>query len=264
MNAASDPINQYGLSHGYAVMPDPYDSYRWQAYEQERVRRQTLEAVAQQQAGLAAVLSDMLGSDPSSSATLYPTSYLQPTHSWSLCCCEDEDDDDDDSRRRKKKKKCKGSECRRKTLSFQRAGPHWCDGRSWGGKIWGMTRSPGDKNRSNWRGYVDPAIGKREEDALCRWYHHHDEANYVTVCDSCQGHGYLEWSPGYYDDAYNTAANDIDAYYGSFGASRLPNMPPHRGYSGHPAGNVEQWRVRDHKAASKKSSSSSSSSSSDD
>ncbi|CAK7274388.1 hypothetical protein SEPCBS57363_006138 [Sporothrix epigloea] len=169
MDATSHPVNQYGLNHGYAFMPNPYDPYGWQAYEQECARRQTLEAVAQQQAGLAAVLSEVLSSDSSPSAMPYTSSSLQllPSSGYYYAPVCDLDDDDDE-RRRRKKKKCSGLKCWRKSLSLQRAGPHWCDGKNWGGKVWGLTRSPGDKNRSNWLMYYDPEIDKSEVQAICR------------------------------------------------------------------------------------------------
>ena len=171
MDVAANPAHHYGLSHGYAIMPNPNDPYGWQAYEQERSRRNILEAIARQEAEATAALSGTLLSATSTTAATRPSSCLSSASSLSSLSecssssssssCETDDDtsddadDDEDGKKKKKKlrykaktksntKRCSGTECRSKTLSFQRASPHWCDGKKWGGKIWGVTRTPGD------------------------------------------------------------------------------------------------------------------------
>lgn len=147
-DVASRPVNQYGLSHGYTIMPDPNDPYGWQAFEEERARQKCL-------AGLATQFPSLCSSTTAATAT------TRSTKSASKCSSsdgEDDDDDDgsdDDSTRetpvvvvccdcKKKKKGCNGLWCKRRSLSFQRSKPHWCDGKKWGGKIWGLSRAPGD------------------------------------------------------------------------------------------------------------------------
>lgn len=145
-DVAASPANQYGLAHGYAIMPDPNDPYGWQAFEEERARQKCLAGLAQQQS-----LHTL-----STSSTTAATTTTRSTRSCSssLSCCssssceeggdEDSGDDDCGCDNKKKKKKCGGAWCRRKSLSFQRSSPHWCDGKKWGGKIWGLSRAPGD------------------------------------------------------------------------------------------------------------------------
>ncbi|CAK7206261.1 hypothetical protein SEUCBS139899_009048 [Sporothrix eucalyptigena] len=280
-DVAANPANQYGLGHGYAILPDPNDPYGWQAYEQERSRRKILEAAARRDAKAKAAAIPGLLSTTSTTAATRPSSCVSLS-SLSVCSssCEtsdsEDDNDDDCKKKRKKKEKCSGSECRRKTLSIHRPGPHWCDGKKWGGKIWGLTRTPGDRKRSNWHIYFDPKVSKTEIDAICRRryrrhhhyphhrHHHRVKTKIMTVCATCQGLGCMNCTPGgvfvpvNYDytggiTGYDTNRNVYRGYtpgyggYGHCGGGGLPNMPPHPGYSGHPAGNMEHWRVHDDK-----------------
>ncbi|CAK7232259.1 hypothetical protein SCUCBS95973_008201 [Sporothrix curviconia] len=284
VDVAANPANQYGLGYGYAIMPDPNDPYGWQAYEQERARRKILDAMARQEAEAAAAVSGTLLSTTSMTAATRPSSCLSLS-SLSVCSsscesdgdsdCEDDDGDDKKKKKRKDKTKtCSGPECRSKTLSFQRAGPHWCDGKKWGGKIWGLTRTPGDRKRANWHMYFDPKISKSEIEAICRrrcppvrrnHHHHHRRCHHrrvktkiVAVCGHCQGLGCMQCMPGGYlvpvDYAYTADAAGYDASggCGHYGAGGLPSMPPHPGYSGHPAGNMAHWLVHDDKDSKKK------------
>lgn len=41
-------------------------------------------------------------------------------------------------------KGCNSADCKRRSLRWHKPGPHWCDGKGWGGKIWGITRKPSD------------------------------------------------------------------------------------------------------------------------
>lgn len=143
-DVAASPANQYGLAHGYAIMPDPNDTYGWQAFEEERARQKCLASLAQNQ-------SLYTLSTSSTTAATTTTRSTRSCSSSSSSCEESDDEDSDDADdcdcdcdKKKKKKKCGGAWCRRRSLSFQRSSPHWCDGKKWGGKIWGLSRAPGD------------------------------------------------------------------------------------------------------------------------
>ncbi|EFX01915.1 hypothetical protein CMQ_4986 [Grosmannia clavigera kw1407] len=61
---------------------------------------------------------------------------------------------------------CNSADCKRRSLRWHKPGPHWCDGKGWGGKIWGVTRKPSDKDIRHWDMVFDPKLTREETKAI--------------------------------------------------------------------------------------------------
>ena len=134
--------NKYGLQYGYSVNPDPSNPYGWQAYEAERARQKKhAEMQRQMQRQIEMEMEMAAGRAPVTASSNSSASSTVCTSSVSESSCPTEKKK---KKEKKNKGKCSGAACRRKSLRVRRPGPHWCDGKKWGGKIWGMTRDPGD------------------------------------------------------------------------------------------------------------------------
>ncbi|OAA62461.1 hypothetical protein SPI_04001 [Niveomyces insectorum RCEF 264] len=81
--------------------------------------------------------------------------------------CRDKNKEPHKDKHKYKDEECRGLTCKLRSLGFGRAGPHWCGGRNWGGKVWGLTRDPGDTEKRNWHMYFDPKVSKEEIKDIC-------------------------------------------------------------------------------------------------
>ncbi|EPE08010.1 hypothetical protein F503_00793 [Ophiostoma piceae UAMH 11346] len=263
--------NKYGLNYGYSVNPDPNNPYGWQAYEAERAQQkkqhadmQAAAAASQLQMQMAAGMAPITASgirqpsSPSSSSVVCTSlSSSVPESSCSTSPSEKKKkkkkEKEKEKEKKKRKGKCSGTACRMKSLRVRRPGPHWCDGKKWGGKIWGMTRDPGDKNPDNWGLYFDPKLSKSDVIKICRrrcppsTKHHKTVETKVIVTRCCHGPGCPQCQTAVSlpvpDAAEYGGAGDAGDGVMAVDLGPGPSMPPHPGYSGHPAGNVERWRV---------------------